>query len=288
MQIDTELSAVIRENVALALREDIGDGDLTAKLVGPAAAGEASITAREPMIMAGQPWVDEVCRQVDRSIDVEWLAADGDSIDAETVIGRLRGSARSILSAERTALNFLQLLSATATVTSRYVQAAAGSGCRILDTRKTIPGLRLAQKYAVRCGGGHNHRIGLFDAILIKENHIASAGSIAAAVEASRRLYPDLPVEIEVECIGELRQALAAKAERLLLDNFGVEQLAQAVAVNRAEGDPPATLEASGGLELDDVAAVAATGVDYLSVGSLTKHVRAIDLSMRFGELSDG
>lgn len=287
MQIDTELSAVIRENVALALREDIGDGDLTAKLVGPAAAGEASITAREPMIMAGQPWVDEVCRQVDRNIDVEWLAADGDSIDAETVIGRLRGSARSILSAERTALNFLQLLSATATVTSRYVQAAAGSGCRILDTRKTIPGLRLAQKYAVRCGGGHNHRIGLFDAILIKENHIASAGSIAAAVEASRRLYPDLPVEIEVECIGELRQALAAKAERLLLDNFGVEQLAQAVAVNRAEGDPPATLEASGGLELEDVAAVAATGVDYLSVGSLTKHVRAIDLSMRFGELSD-
>jgi nicotinate-nucleotide pyrophosphorylase (carboxylating) len=288
MQIDTELSAVIRENVALALREDIGDGDLTAKLVGPAAAGEASITAREPMIMAGQPWVDEVCRQVDRSIDVEWLAADGHAIDAETVICRLRGSARSILSAERTALNFLQLLSATATVTSRYVQAAAGSGCRILDTRKTIPGLRLAQKYAVRCGGGHNHRIGLFDAILIKENHIASAGSIAAAIEASRRLYPDLPVEIEVECIGELRQALAAKAERLLLDNFGVEQLAQAVAVNRAEGDPPATLEASGGLELDDVAAVAATGVDYLSVGSLTKHVRAIDLSMRFGELSDG
>jgi nicotinate-nucleotide pyrophosphorylase (carboxylating) len=167
------------------------------------------------------------------------------------------------------------------------VQVAAGSDCRILDTRKTIPGLRLAQKYAVRCGGGHNHRIGLFDAILIKENHIASAGGIAAAIEAMRALHPDLPIEVEVESFDELRQALTARAERLLLDNFNVDQLAQAVAINRSEGHPPAALEASGGLTLDDVAAVAATGVDYLSIGSLTKNVRAIDLSMRFGEFVD-
>ena len=287
MHTDKKLLAAIRENVAVALREDIGDGDLTAALIGPATLVVAVITTREPMVMAGRPWVDEVCRQVDPEIVVEWLTDDGTAIEAATEICKVRGPARSILSAERTALNFLQLLSATATATSQYVQVAAGSDCRILDTRKTIPGLRLAQKYAVRCGGGHNHRIGLFDAILIKENHIASAGGIAAAIEAMRALHPDLPIEVEVESFDELRQALTARAERLLLDNFNVDQLAQAVAINRSEGHPPAALEASGGLTLDDVAAIAATGVDYLSIGSLTKNVRAIDLSMRFGEFVD-
>jgi nicotinate-nucleotide pyrophosphorylase (carboxylating) len=194
----------------------------------------------------------------------------------------MTGPARSILTAERTALNFLQLLSATATVTTNYVAAVSGTNCRVLDTRKTIPGLRLAQKYAVRCGGGHNHRVGLFDAILIKENHILSAGGITAAVNAARALQPGMPVEVEVESIDELREALTAKAERMLLDNFSTELLEQAVAINRSEGDPPAELEASGGLSLEQLGEVAATGVDYVSVGALTKNIRAIDLSMRF------
>ncbi len=232
--------------------------------------------------MAGRPWVDEVCQQVDPEIRIDWRRYDGDSAAAGDVICKLRGPARSILTTERTALNFLQMLSATATVTAEYVQAVAGTACRILDTRKTIPGLRHAQKYAVHCGGGVNHRFGLFDAILIKENHIMSAGGIGQAIDASRRIHPDMPVEIEVESIDELREALGAKAERLLLDNFSLELLEQAVAINRTEGDPPAELEASGGLTIDQIATVAATGVDYISVGALTKNVRAIDLSMRF------
>jgi nicotinate-nucleotide pyrophosphorylase (carboxylating) len=234
------------------------------------------------MTMAGRSWVDEVCRQVDTRIEWDWHAKDGDEIAANGLICTLRGPARSILAAERTALNFLQLLSATATTTAKYVRAVADTNCRILDTRKTIPGLRLAQKYAVQCGGGVNHRIGLYDAILIKENHIASSGGIGAAVDAARSLHAGMPVEVEVESIDELRQALAARAEQLLLDNFSTELLEEAVAVNRAEGNPPAELEASGGISIDEVAAVAATGVDYISIGSLTKNVRAIDLSMRF------
>jgi nicotinate-nucleotide pyrophosphorylase (carboxylating) len=187
-----------------------------------------------------------------------------------------------MLTAERTALNFLQLLSATATTTARYVAETAGTECRLLDTRKTIPGLRLAQKYAVRCGGGHNHRVGLYDAILIKENHILSAGGIGAAVSAAHKMRPGMPVEVEVESLHELREALAAKADRMLLDNFPIDLLNQAVVVNRDEGKPPAELEASGGMTLSEIAAVAATGVDYISVGALTKNVSAVDLSMRF------
>jgi nicotinate-nucleotide pyrophosphorylase (carboxylating) len=234
------------------------------------------------MTMAGRPWVDEVCRQVDPDIHIEWLADDGDEVAADGSICTLQGPARSILAAERTALNFLQLLSATATVTAEYVRAVGGTKCKILDTRKTIPGLRLAQKYAVKCGGGVNHRIGLYDAILIKENHIASAGSIGAAVDTARRLRIGMPVEVEVESIAELREALAVNAERMLLDNFSVDLLEEAVRVNRDEGHPGAELEASGGISIDQVPAIAATGVDYISIGALTKNVRAIDLSMRF------
>jgi nicotinate-nucleotide pyrophosphorylase (carboxylating) len=281
MQIDRTLLADIQENVSRALREDIGDGDVTAQLISEAEI-DATIITRETMIMAGRPWVDEVCRQVDPDIGIEWHQDDGSVVAQDEIICTIHGRARSILTAERTVLNFLQLLCATATVTAEYVRAVAGTHCRILDTRKTVPGLRLAQKYAVTCGGGINHRVGLFDAILIKENHISSSGGIAPAVDTARQLHPDMPVEVEVESIEELREALGARAERLLLDNFSPDQLEQAVTINNAEGDPPAELEASGGLTVGEIATVAATGVDYVSVGALTKNVRAVDLSMRF------
>jgi nicotinate-nucleotide pyrophosphorylase (carboxylating) len=280
--MNDQLKIEISSNVKFALREDVGDGDVTGQLIDPAITIDASIVTREGMTMAGQPWVDEVCHQVDSSIELHWHCSDGDTVEANTLLCDLKGPARSILTAERTALNFLQLLSATATTTSIYVAATAGTSCRLLDTRKTIPGLRLAQKYAVRCGGGHNHRVGLYDAILIKENHILSAGGIAAAVAAARNLHASMPVEVEVESLDELREALAAKADRMLLDNFSLDLLEQAVAINRSEGDPAAELEASGGLMLAEIAAVAATGVDYISVGALTKNVSAVDLSMRF------
>lgn len=282
-----ELQAVIEKNVSDAIAEDLGshpgNRDLTAALIPENATAEATIVAREFMIQAGRPWVDEVYRQLDSRVTIEWAAGDGEKVASGAVVARLRGPARPLLSGERTALNFLQMLSATATTTSRFVEAAAGTRARILDTRKTIPGLRLAQKYAVRCGGGLNHRIGLFDAILIKENHILAAGGIQAAITEARRLHPGLPVEIEVESIDELRQALVARAERLLLDNFSIEQLHEAVAVNESEGDPEALLEASGGMSFTDIGTVAKTGVDFISVGGLTKNIEAIDLSMRFG-----
>ena len=278
----TELQDAIEKNVSDALSEDLGAGDLTAALISGSATAAATIVTRESMVQAGSPWVDATYRRLDSKVEIEWLSQDGDSVPAAAKLARLHGPARALLSGERTALNFLQTLSATATVTAAYVEAVAGTKAKILDTRKTIPGLRLAQKYAVRCGGGANHRIGLFDAILIKENHILGAGGIEAAVEAARRLHPGLPVEIEVESLGEMRQALAAKAERLLLDNFTVEQLREAVAVNASEGDPPSLLEASGGMKIQQTKAVAATGVDFISVGALTKNIAAIDLSMRF------
>jgi nicotinate-nucleotide pyrophosphorylase (carboxylating) len=276
------LKSEITNNVAAALREDVGDGDVTGELIPESRTTNATIITREAMTMAGQPWADEVCRQVDAKVEVTWHCSDGDVVDAGATLCNVSGSARSILTAERTALNFLQLLSATATVTAEYVAAVSATDCRILDTRKTIPGLRLAQKYAVRCGGGHNHRVGLYDAILIKENHILSAGGIKAAIDAARQLQPDMPVEVEVENIDELREALDARAERLLLDNFSLELLEQAVTINRDEYPAPAELEASGGLSLEQIRDVAGTGVDYVSVGALTKNVRAIDLSMRF------
>jgi nicotinate-nucleotide pyrophosphorylase (carboxylating) len=280
--MDEALKKDIAAAVGNALREDIGDGDVTGELIPLSRHIDASIITREAMTMAGQPWFDEVCKQVDPSIAVSWHCSDGDSVEAGTRLCDVSGPARSILTAERTGLNFLQLLSATATVTAQYVAVVSGTRCQILDTRKTIPGLRLAQKYAVRCGGGQNHRVGLFDAILIKENHILSAGGITAAVRAARELQAAMPVEVEVETVDELREALDVKAERLLLDNFSTEMLEQAVAINASEGDPPAELEASGGMSLAQVQEVAETGVDYISVGALTKNVTAVDLSMRF------
>ena len=272
----------IRDSVEYALAEDVGDGDLTAGLISPSALIDATIVTRDAMTIAGQAWVEEVMYQVDASIDIEWQHVDGDAVAANSTLCQLRGPARTILTAERTALNFLQFLSSTATTTARYVAAVSGTDCKILDTRKTIPGQRLAQKYAVRCGGGVNHRMGLYDAILIKENHIMGAGSITAAIDSARKLHAEMPVEIEVESLDELRDALSSHAERLLLDNFSTDMLREAVAINRDEGDPPAELEASGGLTIEDLRKVAETGVDYISVGALTKNVDAIDLSMRF------
>ncbi|MEX2497015.1 MAG: carboxylating nicotinate-nucleotide diphosphorylase [Woeseia sp.] len=277
-----DLTAAIETNVREALAEDLGDGDLTGALIPQSVTAAATIVTRKRMVQAGRPWVDEIYRRVDRRVEIDWQTADGDNIAAGSVLARLRGPARALLSGERTALNFLQTLSATATTTARYVAAVGRHRARILDTRKTIPGLRLAQKYAVRCGGGVNHRVGLFDAILIKENHIQSAGGIEAALDGARRVAQGRLVEIEVESIAELRQALQAGAERLLLDNFTIAQMAEAVALNQQEGHPPAVLEASGGLSLKRIEAVAATGVDYISVGLLTKNVEAADLSMRF------
>jgi len=272
----------IRDSVANALAEDVGDGDLTADLIPASAIIDATIITRDAMTMSGQPWVEEVMHQVDASIEIEWQHVDGDAVAANSALCQLRGPARGILTAERTALNFLQFLSSTATTTARYVAAVSGTDCKILDTRKTIPGQRLAQKYAVRCGGGVNHRLGLYDAILIKENHIMSAGSITAAIDNARNLHAEMPVEIEVESLDELRDALSSRAERLLLDNFSADMLREAVAINRDEGDPPAELEASGGLTIEDLRKIAETGVDYISVGALTKNVDAVDLSMRF------
>jgi nicotinate-nucleotide pyrophosphorylase (carboxylating) len=284
MLIDQILQEDIRATVARVLHEDVGSGDLTAGLIPETSNIDATIITRDAMTMAGQPWVDEIYLQLNPQVVLNWNASDGDYIDAGGVICKLQGLARPILTGERAALNMLQMLSATATTTARYVHAVAATHCQILDTRKTIPGLRLAQKYAVRCGGGKNHRLGLFDAILIKENHILSSGGIGPAVKAARALHPDMPVEVEVESLAELRDALAQATERILLDNFSLETLSAAVAINRSEGNPLAELEASGGLTIDNIAAVARTGVDYVSVGALTKNVQAIDLSMRIHE----
>lgn len=282
MNIDEQLGAAIQKNVADALAEDVGGGDLTASLVPETSNASASIFARENAVMAGRPWVDEVYAQLDPDIRIEWQQDDGDRIDENTVLCEIEGPARAVLTGERTALNFLQTLSATATVTACYVAALKDTDTRVLDTRKTVPGLRLAQKYAVRCGGGVNHRIGLFDAILIKENHILSAGSISNAISAALGSAADVMIEIEVESLDELREALEAGAKRLLLDNFSIDDLRAAVDINRETGAPLAELEASGGLTLDQLRQVAETGVDYISVGAISKNIRAIDLSMRF------
>ncbi len=276
------LTAAVSDNVRNALEEDLGTGDLTAGLVPKAATARAIVIAKEPMTMAGRPWFNEVFRQLDPEVAVQWLSNDGDSVPAEAEVCIITGPARAILSGERTALNFLQSLSATATITARYVRETEGTKARVLDTRKTIPGLRFAQKYAVRCGGGNNHRIGLFDALLIKENHIISCGGIVPAVTTAKRNHHELPVEIEVESISELREALVAGADRVLLDNFDIEDLQLAVEINQTEADQPASLEASGGITIKNIRSIAETGVDYISVGALTKDIKAIDLSMRF------
>lgn len=280
--MDEDIGKEARENAGRALAEDVGDGDLTAALVPGDARAEAAVVARESAIVCGRPWFDAVFEALGGEVAIDWRIAEGRRAESGAKLCLLNGPARAILTGERTALNFLQLLSATATTAACYAAVVEGTGCRILDTRKTIPGLRRAQKYAVRIGGATNHRAGLYDAILIKDNHIRAAGGIAAAVHAARRASPEIPVEVEVESLEELRAALAAGAARLLLDNFDLATLGEAVAINRAEGDPPASLEASGGLMLDEVRAVAETGVDFISVGALTKNVRAIDLSMEF------
>ena len=268
------------EQVEAALREDVGAGDVTAALVPPAQRGRGSVITRESAVLAGRPWVDATFRHLDPHVQLAWHANDGEPIAANQVIFDIAGSARAILTGERTALNFLQLLSATATATRRFVEAVSGTGCAILDTRKTIPGLRSAQKYAVLCGGGHNHRMGLYDRVLIKENHIAAAGSLTGAIRAARAHAPGLTVEVEVESLPELEEALTAAPDIVMLDDFSLADLRAAVALNRARGQP-VKLEASGSVSLESVRAIAETGVDYISIGSLTKHVHAVDLSMR-------
>lgn len=272
--------AAVHDDVARALAEDIADGDVTAPLIPASVRAQAVVISREQAVLCGTAWFQEVFVRLDPETRIEWRVQDGETVSPAQTLCTIDGPARSLLSGERTALNFLQTLSGTATRARRYATAVAGTGAKVLDTRKTLPGLRNAQKYAVRCGGCYNHRMGLFDAILIKENHILAAGSIAQAIAAARGIAAgkSVTVEIEVETLDELQEALAEKAEFILLDNFKVEDMARAVAVNRGR----AKLEASGGIGLDNIRAVAETGVDYISVGNLTKDVQAVDLSMRF------
>jgi nicotinate-nucleotide pyrophosphorylase (carboxylating) len=278
-----DLAAHIESNVKAALAEDIGSGDLTAQLIPPDQAARASIISREAAVLCGTAWFEACFRNLDADIEIKWHARDGAAIAAGLTLCEIRGNARAMLSAERPALNFLQTLSATATATRLYVEAVKGTRARIMDTRKTLPGLRLAQKYAVKCGGGENQRAGLYDGILIKENHIMAAGSIREVLaQAAKIVPPGVSIQIEVESLEELEQALEAGARLVLLDNFSLEQMREAVktAGNRAE------LEASGGITLEAVRAVAETGVHRISVGSLTKDIKAVDLSMRFAALA--
>jgi nicotinate-nucleotide pyrophosphorylase (carboxylating) len=267
----------IAADVERVFAEDLGPGDATAELLPAEAHADAQLTCREAAVIAGTAWFDACFRRLDPAVRIDWQVSDGQRAAPGAVICNLSGHARSLVSAERSALNFLQLLSGTATITADYVAAVAGTATRILDTRKTVPGLRLAQKYAVRCGGGHNHRIGLYDAILVKENHIIAAGSIAAAAQAARRLHPKLLLEVEVENLDELTQALDAGVDRIMLDNFSLPLMIEAV--RQTAGRVP--LEVSGNVTLDTIGEFARTGVDFISVGALTKHVRAVDLSLR-------
>lgn len=267
----------IQRQVQAALVEDIGSGDITAALIPDTRYAHAQVITREYAIISGRAWVDEVFQQLNPEVKVNWYVADGDEVEANQVLFTLEGHARTLLTGERCALNFLQTLSATATRCRHYANLVAGTSVRLLDTRKTLPGLRSAQKYAVLCGGCYNHRMGLYDAFLIKENHIAACGGIHAAIEQARHLAPSAPVEIEVEDLSELEQALQAEADIIMLDDFTLEMMRHAVTLNAGR----AKLEASGGVTEATLRAIAETGVDYISIGSLTKHVKAIDLSMR-------
>ncbi|RUR16860.1 carboxylating nicotinate-nucleotide diphosphorylase [Legionella sp. km535] len=279
MKID---SLQVASDVKRALLEDIGTGDVTAALLPSHLIVEAEIISRESMLVCGQPWVNEVFAQIDDKIEIEWLVSEGDWLAAPASLCIIHGTASSILTAERTALNFLQTLSATATQTHHYVEKLRGTETRLLDTRKTIPGLRLAQKYAVHCGGGVNHRMGLYDAFLIKENHIKACGTIAQAINLARKTNKHLLVEIEVETLDELREAFDAHPDRILLDNFSLEMLIQAVQMNQPKY---CELEASGGINSENIAEVARCGVDFISVGAITKSVNAIDLSLLVREV---
>src|SRR5690554_479856 len=276
----TELKPTIEENVRTALKEDVGNGDITAELIPAQDQAQARVISRQTAVVCGRAWVDEVFRQVDPKVQIEWLVDDGDKVERDQVLFRLQGSARSLLTGERAALNFLQTLSGTATLSHEYAQHVAGTPVRLLDTRKTIPGLRLAQKYAVSCGGCFNHRIGLYDAFLIKENHIMACGGIELAIETARRNHPGKPVEIEVETEEQLERALVAGADIVMLDNFSPERMIAAVKQTAGR----AKLEASGNITDETLLDYANTGVDYISIGALTKHCQAVDLSMRIVE----
>jgi len=275
------IPADLPRQVAAALAEDIGGGDLTAALIPSEQAGRATVITREPAIVCGIAYVEACFRQVDSRVSFDWLVAEGDSAGAGQVLFTVEGPARALLTAERSALNFLQLLSGTATAAHSYAALLKGTKCRLLDTRKTIPGLRSAQKYAVRVGGGDNHRMGLFDGILIKENHLAVAGGVAQAIGAAKRHAGNVPVEVEVEDLLQLQQAIDAGADIAMLDNFSLPAMRDAVALN-ARARRPLKIEASGGITTTTIREIAETGVDFISVGSITKHVRAVDLSMRF------
>ena len=272
------MASEIRKDVERTLAEDVGTGDLTASLVPASEQAHAHVVTREPAVLSGTAWFEECFHQIDRDVAIRWNARDGDRLLCGQVVCEINGRARSLLTAERSSLNFLQTLSAVATKTRAFVDAVAGSKAAILDTRKTLPGLRYALKYAVRCGGGTNHRMGLYDGVLIKENHIASAGGIGPALEQARKVAPDVPTEIEVESIAQLKEAIAGGAKLILLDNFDLAGFRDAVRLTAGR----AALEASGGINLETVRAIAEPGVDRISIGSLTKDIRAVDLSMRF------
>jgi nicotinate-nucleotide pyrophosphorylase (carboxylating) len=277
MELTPPSDELVFRDVQRAIDEDLGSGDATADLLPSTATANAWVITREDAVLAGRPWFDAAFRVLDPDVAIRWHYADGDRVAANAILCTLRGNARALVGAERCALNFLQTLSGTASTTARYVDALRGTKTKILDTRKTLPGLRMAQKYAVRCGGGTNHRIGLFDAMLIKENHIAAAGSLHAAVSAARSAHPTMLLEVEVENLDELDQALHAGVDRIMLDEFSAADLR--IAVHTVAGRIP--LEVSGGVDLSQVRGIAETGVDFISIGSLTKHVRAIDLSLR-------
>lgn len=278
----SELKPSIKENVQAALVEDVGNGDITANLVPAATQYHVQVISRENATVCGTAWVDEAFQQVDPNVDVEWLVADGETVESNAILFRAKGDARSILTAERTALNFLQLLSGVATASRRYSQLVEDYATKILDTRKTIPGLRLAQKYAVKCGGCDNHRMGLYDAFLIKENHIAACGSISAAIQTARKQHPEKPLEVEVENLEQFREALSMSPDIIMLDELTLEDIGKAVELNKTKNNGRCKIEASGNMTAERIPQIADTGVDYISIGSLTKHVRAIDLSMRF------
>ncbi len=265
------------EEIARIIEEDLGSGDLTSLIVPESAQAEANVITREDMVLCGRPWFDAVFAKIDPNVRIVWFADEGKDIASGSLLCSLTGPARALLTGERTALNLLQTLSATATLSRAYAREAVGTGLTVLDTRKTIPGLRLIEKYAVRCGGCSNHRFGLYDGILIKENHILAAGSIALAVSKAQQLLANVPIEVEVESLDELAQALEAGANRIMLDNFNLAMMNEAVKLNAGR----AKLEVSGNVELENIKSIAATGVDYVSVGALTKNVKAIDLSMR-------
>jgi nicotinate-nucleotide pyrophosphorylase (carboxylating) len=282
VQHSQSLPPDIGDAVTRALEEDQGGGDLTAGLIAEDATAKAQVTVGMDAVLCGREWFDEVFRQLDTRIIVNWNYPDGVSLSPEQIICDVNGPARPILTGERTALNFLQTLSGTATTTGDYVAAIAGTAAQLLDTRKTIPGLRLAQKYAVRCGGGENHRMGLYDAVLIKENHIAATGGVELAAHAARRQAPEALIEIEAETLAQVREALAADIDRVLLDNFSIESLRAAVAIRDTLDGRRIDLEASGGIDIGNIRAIADTGVDFISIGATTKNVSAIDFSMRF------